>query len=238
MEQEQGQARGAEHLPAGRDQSRSTISRKSSARSPALLEVLEKVQRVAPTDATVLITGETGTGKELIARAHSFSQRRADKPLIKLNCAALPDQPGRKRTVRPRKRRLHRRHRSAHRTFRAGATAARSSSTRSAICRWTCRPSCCASCRNASSSASAATQTIKTDVRIIAATNRDLQQEHRRRRVSRRSVLSPECLPGRAAAAARASRRYPAADAFLHTKVRARGLAGASTPSTAKRCGA
>jgi PAS domain S-box-containing protein len=58
--------------------------------SPALLNVLEKVSRVARTDATVLITGETGTGKELIARAiHSASQRR-DKPLIKVNCAALP----------------------------------------------------------------------------------------------------------------------------------------------------
>jgi formate hydrogenlyase transcriptional activator len=58
--------------------------------SPALLDALEKVRRVARTDATVLITGETGTGKELIARAiHSASQRR-DKPLIKVNCAALP----------------------------------------------------------------------------------------------------------------------------------------------------
>jgi PAS domain S-box-containing protein len=58
--------------------------------SPALLGALEKVSRVAKTDATVLITGETGTGKELIARAiHSASQRR-EKPLIKLNCAALP----------------------------------------------------------------------------------------------------------------------------------------------------
>ena len=58
--------------------------------SPALLDVLGKVNSVANSDATVLITGETGTGKELIARAiHSASHRR-EKPLIKLNCAALP----------------------------------------------------------------------------------------------------------------------------------------------------
>jgi len=59
-------------------------------RSPELLTVLDKVARVAPTDATVLINGETGTGKELIARAIHSTSRRAGKPLIKLNCAALP----------------------------------------------------------------------------------------------------------------------------------------------------
>ncbi|HEX5050701.1 MAG TPA: sigma 54-interacting transcriptional regulator [Planctomycetota bacterium] len=55
-----------------------------------LQQALEHVKRVAPTDATVLITGETGTGKELIARAIHSASRRRDKPLIKLNCAALP----------------------------------------------------------------------------------------------------------------------------------------------------
>ena len=59
-------------------------------RSPALAAVLDKVRRVAPTDATVLIHGETGTGKELIARAIHSASRRRDKPLIKVNCAALP----------------------------------------------------------------------------------------------------------------------------------------------------
>jgi PAS domain S-box-containing protein len=59
-------------------------------RSKALTAVLDDVNRLAPTDSTVLITGETGTGKELIARAiHSASQRK-DKPLFKIDCAALP----------------------------------------------------------------------------------------------------------------------------------------------------
>ncbi len=58
--------------------------------SPALQAVLDKVRSVAPTDASVLISGETGTGKELIASAiHSASKRR-DKPFIKINCAAFP----------------------------------------------------------------------------------------------------------------------------------------------------
>jgi formate hydrogenlyase transcriptional activator len=58
--------------------------------SPALVVVLQKVERVAETDATVLVTGETGTGKELIARAlHSRSARR-HRPLVKVNCGAVP----------------------------------------------------------------------------------------------------------------------------------------------------
>jgi formate hydrogenlyase transcriptional activator len=59
-------------------------------RSAALQNALQQVEVVAPTDSGVLILGETGTGKELIARAiHNLSGRR-DRPFIKLNCAAIP----------------------------------------------------------------------------------------------------------------------------------------------------
>jgi PAS domain S-box-containing protein len=58
--------------------------------SPALTAVLDNAARVALTDSTVLISGETGTGKELIARAIHCNSKRKDKPLIKINCAALP----------------------------------------------------------------------------------------------------------------------------------------------------
>ncbi len=58
--------------------------------SPALLRALETVSRVAPTDATVLISGETGTGKELFARAIHAASRRTDSAFIKFDCAARP----------------------------------------------------------------------------------------------------------------------------------------------------
>src|ERR1700761_3372945 len=58
--------------------------------SPALEAVLEQVERVGPTDSTVLIEGETGTGKELIARAIHNLSSRCGRPFIKLNCAAIP----------------------------------------------------------------------------------------------------------------------------------------------------
>jgi len=59
--------------------------------APAFLEILEDVSRVAPLDRPVLIVGERGTGKELIAERLHFLSRRWDRPLIKLNCAAISD---------------------------------------------------------------------------------------------------------------------------------------------------
>ncbi len=59
-------------------------------KSTALRQVLWEVDLVAPSDANVLILGETGTGKELIAGAIHQRSRRSDKPLIRVNCTAIP----------------------------------------------------------------------------------------------------------------------------------------------------
>jgi transcriptional regulator with GAF, ATPase, and Fis domain len=59
-------------------------------KSKQVREVLNKVEQVAPTDSTVLVLGETGTGKELIARAIHGISKRKHRPLVKVNCAALP----------------------------------------------------------------------------------------------------------------------------------------------------
>ena len=102
----------------------------------AMRRVMAQVDRVAASEARVCILGETGTGKELIARAlHERSPRR-DGPFVTLNCAAVPAELIESRAVRPREGLVHRR---GHRGTSASSSrriTARCSWTRSATCRW------------------------------------------------------------------------------------------------------
>ncbi|MFH0766245.1 MAG: sigma 54-interacting transcriptional regulator, partial [Calditrichota bacterium] len=59
--------------------------------SPSMRRIFDLLATVAPTQATILVQGETGTGKELVAHAIHFNSPRANRPLIKVNCAALPE---------------------------------------------------------------------------------------------------------------------------------------------------
>lgn len=74
---------------------RSTLDKKYGfesiiGKAPALLHVLDTASRAAMSDSTVLVRGETGTGKELLAKAIHFASRRRDKPFIAINCGAIP----------------------------------------------------------------------------------------------------------------------------------------------------
>ena len=77
--------------------------------SSVMQELYNRIHKVAPTDATVLVHGETGTGKELAAKAIHSESPRSSAPMISVNCAAIPGNTDRIRAIRPRKRRLHRR---------------------------------------------------------------------------------------------------------------------------------
>jgi len=70
----------------------SSLENEIVGQSPAMLRFREELDRVAPTDAWVLITGENGTGKELAARAVHRGSRRAAAPLVAVNCAAIPEE--------------------------------------------------------------------------------------------------------------------------------------------------
>src|SRR6266481_4192054 len=89
-EVEQLKNKPAQKKPYPEDELRSEISfPEMVGKSAALRHVLQQVETVASSDSTVLILGETGTGKELIARAVHQRSRRRDKPLIRVNCSSI-----------------------------------------------------------------------------------------------------------------------------------------------------
>ncbi|MCC6336086.1 MAG: sigma-54-dependent Fis family transcriptional regulator [Myxococcales bacterium] len=80
--------RRAQLARASRDQGRPFVIK---GLSPAWLEVERRIEQVSPTEAPVLVTGESGTGKDLVSRAIHFNSKRANKPFVTVNCAAIPE---------------------------------------------------------------------------------------------------------------------------------------------------
>jgi len=137
--------------------------------SPALQSVLTNIVKVAPTDSTVLITGETGTGKELIARAICKRSQRSGRAFVGVNCASIPSSLIASELFGHEKG-LHggaQRHQAGLNSHTPGRffwmKSANSPEPRSHYCE----------CSRNTNRTSGGTKALPTDVRVIAATNRD-----------------------------------------------------------------
>ena len=127
--------------------------------SPALGAMLARIEAVADTPANVLIIGETGTGKELVAHAIHARSGRADGPLVKVNCASIPDELFESEFFGHVRGAFTGAHRDRIGRF-SWQTAVRSFSTRWVRFRSSCRASCCGSSRSASLSGSVTTRRV------------------------------------------------------------------------------
>ena len=141
--------------------------------SKPMLEVYELIRKVAAVKATVLILGESGVGKELVANAIHYNSAAAGRPIRQIQLRGSAGEHRRKRTVRPRERRLYRRRRHAQGPFRTGRRRHHLPRRNRRIL-----PSDAgqAAARTAGKDVRAGRRQrpVKVDLRIIAATNRDL----------------------------------------------------------------
>ena len=144
---------------------------------PAMRQALDLAFQAAASEATVLLRGESGTGKGVLARAMHARSPRAGGPFVTVHCPSLSAELLESELFGHVKGAftgaVH-----GHRPARwRRPTAARCSSTRSATCRWRCSRSCCGCSRKRPTSGSARRGRASCDVRILAATNRDLAAE-------------------------------------------------------------
>jgi len=161
--------------------------------SDGLLYVLTKIQQVAKTDATVLILGETGTGKELVAQAIHRESDRCHKPFIRLNCAAIPTELveselfGHEKGAFTNAATLRR----GKFELAEGGTIFLDEVSEMPI---ETQAKLLNVLQEKEFERVGGSKTIQADVRVISATNLDLEDEISKRSFSCRSLLSPQCL--------------------------------------------
>ena len=183
-------------------------------RSPAMQFVLNQVRMIAKSDSVTLIQGETGTGKEVIARAIHEQSLRSQGPLVKLNCAAIPgpllesELFGHERgaftgAVTQTKGRFQQADRGTLFLDEVGDLPLE------------LQPKLLRALQEREFERLGGSQTIRVDVRVVAATNQDLAQLGRQQVVSRRPVLPSERDPDFSSASSRSRRRHPIARSSL-----------------------
>ena len=214
------------------------------AESPALRAALELAGRVAPTRSTVLLTGETGTGKEVIAGLIHRLSPRANGPLVKVNCAALPETLleselfGHERGAftGADRQRIGRFEQASGGTLFLDEVGDLSPATQAKLLRVL---------QDQEFHRLGGTRVLRTDARIVAATNQDLAERIREGRFRRGPLLPAERDPDPPAAAARAARGSAGARPPLPAGVRPRarpararlhrGCPGAASPPSLAR---
>ena len=196
--------------------------------SPALTAVLSRVSKVAATDSTVLITGETGTGKELVARAIHKRSRRSSSAFVAVNCAAIPRELIASELFGHEKgaftgatqRRLGRFELADGGTIFLDEVGELSPDTQIALLRVL---------QEREFERVGGTTTIHVDVRVIAATNRDLNAAVGEWDVSPGPLLSAERVSLGDASVAGTERRHSRAGGVLHRSLRTEGGQGVPT---------
>ena len=188
--------------------------------SSALRKALQLVETVATSDSTVLLLGETGTGKELIARAIHERSRRKDRTFVTLNCAAIP--------TGLLESELFGHERGAFTgavTQKIGRLELADLGTllldEVGDIPLELQPKLLRVLQDGEFERLGSTRTKKVDVRLITATNRDLDRMIEDRAISKRPLLPPECFSHPSASLARASRGHSLAGAILQPEVRA-----------------
>ena len=175
--------------------------------SPALQGVLKDIQIVAPTDATVLIQGETGTGKELVARGIHELSGRSKRPFVMVNCAAIPatlleselfghEKGAFTGAFAQKIGRFELAHQGTLFLDEIGEIPLE------------LQPKLLRALQEQEFERLGGNRTIQVDVRIVAATNRNLRQMVDEGKFRERPVLSSACFPLDGASAARTARRH------------------------------
>ncbi len=188
-------------------------------RSAAITRVMADVETVAPTDATVLILGETGTGKELIARAVHRMSARKDHPFVTLNCAAIPtglleselfgyEKGAFTGALGQKIGRFEMAHRGTLFLDEVGDIPL------------DLQPKLLRALQEKSFERLGGTRTIAIDVRLVAATNRNLNTDDERQALSERSLLSAEGVSDHDSSSARSPRGHTSARPALYAKIR------------------